>query len=597
MNGRQPEVEVTVEDLRKVLLESLELDSRDEHLAEAERIQDVVAMDSVALLQFVVALEVKYGISLEEDWLTIDRLTDLPALARYIRQGIGVAAAPGKAIWRFSEEMICDLLDQVASARPEQLAIIDGDVSLTYRELVRRSLVLSNHLKERLRVGEGSIVAISLPNSWQYPVAFLAVARLGAVLMPFNPQWRAAEISWFLQRFGIGTVITNGELRSGWSEVAGSLPDDRILIVDGVEMQRLWDQPSDGFGSRSGRAFDVQPVLYLATSGTTGRPKVVPRSHLNLLAGRSAVAGVLGIRPGHRFLGVIPFHHANGFANCMFLPLASGGTVVVSRNALPSALAARVKRERIQIVIGSPFLYSLLADQLARPEDLSSVEMYISSGAPLPDGVAALWREHYGKAIRQLYGSSETGTICIEEADAPAVPGSVGRPLPTVALRILSHDGATLPSGRSGEILVRSPAMMAGYVDEPELNRQAYDGGFFRMGDLGSLTTGGLLVIEGRSKRWINSGGIKVDPVEVEGVLLELPSVRQCRVHAGRDARGLEALTLTIALNSGLACSRRDIVEHCRKRLAEYKIPRVIHFVESIPTDLTGKTTMEWSPR
>ena len=490
--------------------------------------------------------------------------------------------------------MIRNLLDEVAADGPDRLAVIDGDVSLTYSELVRRSVLLAEDLRERLHADEGEIVAISLPNCWQYPAAFLAAARLGAVLMPFNPQWRANEIGWFVRRLGIRTVITNKALRSVWSEVEGGPPEDRILTIDGAKMHRLWDQPGGARAFRSGGVYETQPALYLATSGSTGRPKVVPRSHANLLAGRSAVAEALGIRPGHRFLSVIPFHHANGFANCMFLPLASGATIVVLRKALPAALAARVKREQARIVIGSPFLYSLLADHVPQPEDLSSVELYISSGAPLPDGLAALWRERFGRGIRQLYGSSETGTISIEEAGGPAIRGGAGRVLRTVSVRIVDHDGTPLPPGRSGEISVRSPAMMAGYVGEPELNRQVLDGGYFRMGDIGRLTADGVLVIEGRSKRWVNSGGVKVDPAEVERVLLELPSVRQCRVQPGRDARGLEVLTSMIAVHSGHACSRRDIVEHCRKHLAEYKIPRVIEFVEAVPPDLTGKAPMEW---
>jgi long-chain acyl-CoA synthetase len=490
--------------------------------------------------------------------------------------------------------MIWNLLDEAAAAGPESIAVIDGGMSLTYGELVRRSVLLAAVLRERLDVSEGDVVAVSLPNCWQYPVAVFAVARLGAVVMPFNTQWRAAEIGWFVDRLGIRTVITGGELRSVWSEVDGGPPEARVLAIDGAEMERIWDQPANASEDFCTESAESRPVLYLTTSGSTGRPKVVPRSHANLLAGRNAVALALGIRRGHRFLSVIPFHHANGFANCLLLPLSSGATMVIARKAHPASIASIVKRERIEIMIGSPFLFSLLADHIEQPEDFASVKAYISSGARLPDALASLWRERFGRGIRQLYGSSETGTISIEEAGGPAVTGVAGRVLPAVTVRITGSDGIPLPPGRSGEISVRSPAMMAGYVGEPELNREVFAEGFFRMGDVGTLSADGLLVIEGRIKRWVNSGGVKVDPVEVERVLLSLPSVKECRVQAGRDGRGLEVLTSMIVMRSGHACSRRDVIEHCRKHLAEYKIPRVIEFLDTIPSDLSGKSPVEW---
>lgn len=483
--------------------------------------------------------------------------------------------------------MITRVLEEIAATSPWRLAVVDGGVSIDYGELVRRSRLLAGYLRKRLQVGEGSIVAAAMSNRWEYPVAFFAAARLGAILMPFNPQWRAAEIGWFLERFRISGVVTAGNL--------GGLAGDRILNVDGEEMARLWREPGDG-EPLSGEDFGEREALYLSTSGSTGRPKVAPRTQRNLLAGRSAVGEALRVRAGQRFLSVVPFHHANGFANCLFLPLMSGATVVMARTGLPGALAESVRRERVEVVIGSPVLYGLLAEHVRRVEDFGSVETYISSGAALPAEVGARWRERFGKPIRQLYGSSETGTIAIEGAEGAAAAGSAGRVLPTVRVRTLGSDGTVLPPGQSGEIAVQSPAMMAGYVGEEELNRAAFAGGFFRMGDVGRLTEEGELILEGRLKRWVNCGGVKVDPAEVERALRELDSVEQCWVGPGVEA-GLEVLTARIVLRAGETPSRQKIVEHCRKRMAEYKIPRVIEFVDAMPADLAGKAAMEWIKR
>jgi long-chain acyl-CoA synthetase len=413
-------------------------------------------------------------------------------------------------------------------------------------------------------------------------VSFFAVASLGAICMPFNPQWRPKEIGWFVRKLGIRLAIASDELRPAWDETALGV---RVLTMDVLDMELPRPHPAPAAGSL--------PALYLATSGSTGRPKIVPRTHENLLAARRAVAAALGVQRGTRFLSVVPFHHANGFANGMLLPLASGGTMVTVRKALPSVLADAVRHHGIEIVNMSPILYGLLADHGVEPAAFASVKAYISSGALLPPALAQTWRERFNHPIRQLYGSSETGTICIEQAGS-TIPGSVGPPVPAVTVRVLDAEGLPLPIGQRGEIAVRGPAMMSGYVDEPELNETAFADGCFRTGDLGHLTAGGELVLDGRSKRWINSGGIKVDPVEVENVISRIPSVGHCKVVPGRDARGLEVITALITLRPDAQLSRRDIVAHCRHDLAEYKIPRIIQFVETLPVDLAGKTPLEW---
>ncbi len=489
--------------------------------------------------------------------------------------------------------MITRLLEQLASSCPGAEAIRDGGLTLSYAELAQRSLWLARFLQARLNVREGAIIAVSLPNCWEYPVAFFATARLGAILMPLNPQWRAPEIAWFLHHFPIAAVLTSKAAAPLWHGAAQGPSSPPILQIE--DLTWFGDAASSGFPIQT--TFESQPALYLVTSGSTGRPKVVPRTHLNLLAGRAAVAASLAIRPQQRFLGVIPFHHANGFANCLFLPLACGATVVIARNAIPAALASTIRRERTGILIGSPVLYQLLAAHIRKPEDLRTVGTFISSGAPLSPDLAALWLQRFNEPIRQLYGSSETGTIAIQPPGGSPNPASVGAILPTVTIRILDPAGAPLPPGQSGEIAVSSPAMMTGYVGEPELNRQAFTSGFFRMGDIGRLAADGELFLEGRTKRWVNSGGVKVDPSEVEKVLLELPSVQRCWVGPGRDHQGFEVLTARVSLHAGCPPSREEIVRHCRLHLAEYKIPRIIEFAGAITPDLTGKIAVEWMPK
>jgi long-chain acyl-CoA synthetase len=306
------------------------------------------------------------------------------------------------------------------------------------------------------------------------------------------------------------------------------------------------------------------------------------------------VGAALGIQPEQRFLAVVPFSHANGFSNCMFLPLVHGATVVLMPAFEPRRLASIVRTHRIQVLIVSPFILRMLAEQKVDAGCFRSVDICLSSGAATPPALAELWKDQFGIRVRQLYGSSETGTVSIEAADGPIGCGAVGRPIPEVEVRILDEHGAQRAANEIGEVFVRSPAMMPGYLGEPRRNQTVFRKGFFRTGDLGVLDGDNNLVLAGRKTRTINVGGVKVDPGEVEAVIERMPGVCQCRAMGVPDRWQSETIKVVVAVGEEHNRSRRELVEHCRRFLAEYKIPRLIEFVDAIPVDLTGKQVMSW---
>lgn len=472
--------------------------------------------------------------------------------------------------------MVVERFREVCAACGDRPAVIDGGECISYRRLAARAASLGRRLAGELSVGPGDVVAVSLPNQWPFNAAFFAAADLGAIFIPFNPHWRAAELRWFAERFRPAAVLAGGAARQEWDQLREFVPQDRLLAVDEPGSNFPEAEVPDG-----ARGFDDQPAVYLLTSGSTGRPKVVPRSHRMLATGARNVTPAIGIRPGQRFLCVVPFHHANGFANSMLAPLLAGATLVLMRRFLPAAVFELVDRERIDALIGSPFVYNLLAEQSPSPGALASLEIAISSGAPMSGALRERCRERLGIRVRQLYGSTETGTIAVEPPGSEPVEGSVGRPVPGVEVRIAA-----------GEITVRSPTTMRGYVGEPEFNERLFVDGFFRTGDLGRFDEHGNLLLGGRTKRVLNVGGVKVDPVEIENVLAMLPAVRQCRVSGVADERQTEIIRCELELRPGHRLDRTEIIAHCRRHLAEYKIPRVIRFVSEIRTDLAGKTSI-----
>jgi long-chain acyl-CoA synthetase len=369
--------------------------------------------------------------------------------------------------------MIAERLRALAEDNPGRLAIVDGEERITYSQLLRRIDGSREWLHQRLHIAPGDVILGSLENSWQFVACFFAVAESGGVFMPMHPGWRAPELRGFRERLKIHGVITGRASRPEWDQVISSA---RVLVID------------DGFGEaprgpRAHAADENSPALYLATSGSTGTPRIVPRSHRNLLAGARNVARALTIVPDRRFLCVVPFYHASGFHNSLILPLLNGARLILMRHFTPAACARLVGAESADVLIGSPFIYRMLLDHA---QYLPTLDLCVSAGARMTQTLALAWQERFGTRVRQLYGSTETSVISIDRSAEPPPSGTVGTPIDEVEIRILNES----------EVAVRSPMVMSGYVADPEWNlrysrtassARAISAAWIRTGDCGFL--------------------------------------------------------------------------------------------------------------
>jgi long-chain acyl-CoA synthetase len=451
---------------------------------------------------------------------------------------------------------------EVAKRHSGELAIVDREHRITYGRLAEEIAIAAKQMAESFPIAPGDVVAASLRNSLEFVTSFFAIAQLGGIFLPVNPQWRPRELGDLTQRLNVRCTLTSGSPPSPESFRTGRVSERSPLPLAPI----------------------LEPAAYLTTSGSTGIPRIVPRTDRNLVAGAENVAQALNIGPGHRFLSVVPFHHSNGFHNCMIMPLLAGACVVTLQNFSPAACAELIRQERANVLIGSPFIYACLAER-----DFSPVpELCISAGARMPVGLARRWLDRLGVRVRQLYGSTETSVISIdqgtEDHSSNAAGAFVGSPIPGVEVQRF---------GATGELAVRSPAVMSGYFGEEALNTEVFKDGFFLTGDLGFIDERGELYLTGRSRRVINLGGIKVDPTEVERVVEELPGVDACFVDAGAGGQEGEIIRARIVLRPGVEITRAKVVEMCRSRLAEYKLPRIIEFLDALPTSVSGKTIRE----
>ena len=486
--------------------------------------------------------------------------------------------------------MIIQSLRDVVREHRERLAIIDGTRQITYGELLERIQAVREWLRSSLDLKPGDVVAAAFDNSWQYVACFFAVSELGCIFTPCNPQWRAAELRPLARRLGFRGAVIEPRLNPEWNRILDLIPAPGLLTVD---------QAPDKSGPTCDRGLAIPegtgenaPALYVSTSGSTGVPRVVVRSHRSLIANARNVARSLDFGPGLRFLAVVPFHFFYGFCNSMLTPLLAGATVVMMPKFSPAACAELMQRERVDVLYGSPFIYGSIVDHVPDPVLLSSLRLCFSSGGRTPAGVIERWRTRFGLAIRQNYGMSEMGMIAIQRSEStPASPAGtcVGEPGSGVEVVVLGAGGRRLEAGEIGELAVRSPSLMSGYLGEPELSRSRFHDGYFRTGDLGYVDSAGFVYLTGRMGRVMNIAGVKVDPVEVERAVEMLAGVASCHVDAIPNGTGGEVIRARVLPRDGFQVTRRHVIEQCRQQLAEYKFPRVIEFLQESPISIAGK--------
>jgi acyl-CoA synthetase (AMP-forming)/AMP-acid ligase II len=484
--------------------------------------------------------------------------------------------------------MISEYLRRIVRRYRDELAIVDGDQRISYGELFERVQAAREWLRRTLDPKPGDVLAISLDNSWQFVACLFAVSELGCAIMPCNPQWRAPELRSFAGRLRFRGAVIEPRFAAEWDRILDVIPNDGVLTAGHIPTR---DNPAGHYSVLPPDPVpEDAPVVYAPTSGSTGAPRLVPRTHRNLIATAENVSGTLDIGPGRRILGVVPFHFAAGFNNSLIVPLLSGATLVIMRQFSPGACAELVHREELDTLFGSPFIYGCLLD--CDPTLLCPLKCYFTTGARIPASVVERWRARFGPTLRQSYGLSESGMVACErngEAPISSVGTCIGEPLRGAEVIVLGSDGQRLEHGEIGELAIRSASVMSGYLGEPELNSRLFHNGFFRTGDLGFVDSAGNLHLTGRMGRVMNIAGVKVDPVEVERVVELLPNVASCHVDAVPNGRGGEVIRARVVPLTGLQVTRREVIEQCRQQLAEYKFPRVIESLEATPVTIGGK--------
>ncbi|MSO78594.1 MAG: long-chain-fatty-acid--CoA ligase [Acidimicrobiia bacterium] len=488
----------------------------------------------------------------------------------------------------------CAVLEHHASRAPNQaLAIFEGE-TVTYGDMATRAAALAAGLHER-GVGAGDVVGLLSYNCTEFLETIFAANSLGAIAMPINWRLAAPEVRYILEHSEAKALVCDNALVA--------LANDATKGMESALLRASISEPVEGWTllaelrvtSIVPRApvggDDVHRLMY--TSGTTGRPKGVMLTHANLAWKNLAHIVEFGFTSADLGLACGPLYHVGALDLTTTSLIAAGATTILHRVFDAADVVDEIERSRVTTVWLAPAMVNAI---MALPDieqrDLSSVRLVINGGEKMPIPLIERIQRTFSSAwFADAYGLTETvsGDTFLDRDSLVAKLGSVGRPCLYLELDIWDEEGKSLPAGERGEVVLRGPKVFKGYWRDPEATTAAFAGGWFHTGDIGVRDDDGYLFIVDRLKDMILSGGENIAGSEIERVLYEHDAVLEAAVVGRPDDKWGEVPVAYVALRPNATVTADELIEHCRRELARYKVPKAVTFIDALPRNPSGK--------
>lgn len=466
---------------------------------------------------------------------------------------------------------------------------------ITNLEVERASRRLASAL-QKLGVRRGNRVLIQMPNCPEVLQSFDAIWRIGAVVVPVNHMISAQESAFIYRDSGAGTLISSPQFLPRIESCRADAPALQNVILAG-------DPVPGGFHSYAGLVAesleetrmagvdDDDPAAIVYTAGTTGHPKGAVHTHRSLYHAARMLNESVPVAEGNVSIFVLPLCHVYGISCMVSLSFQKRGKAVILPTAAVDQIFESIQRHRANLFTGVPTLYVYM---LLHPDhgkyDLSSMKWWISGSAALAPETWQAFKDRFGFEIVEGWGLTETGASgCINPADGPKKPGSIGQPMPGAQLRVVDDQDREVPQGQEGEIVLRTPGMMRGYWKRPEETAAVVKDRWVRTGDMGYVDRDGYYFITDRKKDIIIKGGENISPREVEEVIMTHPAVCEAAVVGVTDSVYGEQIRAFVVAKPGMQVTSRELNDHCCARLKQFKTPKDFTFVEALPKNLVGK--------
>ena len=478
------------------------------------------------------------------------------------------------------------LLSERAKKTPDKICIRYENRRLSYSETDRLVSRVAGGFKA-LGLKSKVRAAILMENCPEYIISYFAILRAGGVAVPVNTFLTPHEITYILEDSGCGMLIYSSGFISHIESIKKSMPDLKTVVFDEIPQQET--------GPYKGTDNETAVLLY--TSGTTGFPKGAMLTHGNLISNAEACAKAMRVSFADRILLFLPLFHSFSFTVCVILPIYAGAAIFLLASVKPFSKVIRsVFRDRITLFVAIPAVYNILSRKRAPfflryiLGFLINIRACISGAAALPESTLKAFEKRFNVPLIEGYGLTEASpVVAVNPLKGARKPGSVGLPLPGVEVAVVGEDGGRMSRGEIGELAVKGPNVMKGYFNRQEESEEVLRDGWLYTGDMARIDEDGYIYIVDRKKDIIIVGGINVYPKEVEDYVMNHLSVEECAMVGIPDGRGSEVSILFIKRKDDAVVDEREMMNYMKGRIAKFKTPRKIIFIEEFPKTATGK--------
>ncbi|HWP95553.1 MAG TPA: long-chain-fatty-acid--CoA ligase [Syntrophomonadaceae bacterium] len=490
---------------------------------------------------------------------------------------------------------ISTLVKKHASIQPHTQAVIAGDngTAFSWLELDKVINKLGNALVA-LGIKKGDVVSVYLPNSPEFLFVYFATTRIGAIILPFNVLFKTGEISYILKNSRAKVLIgTSTEVEKNLIKVKDQFPHLETIITMGqpvtgcLDFDSLLIESSENLEIIDCNPEDLATLVY--TSGTSGHPKGAMLSHSNLEAIGTLSSLALLINDKDLLLTGAPFCHIC-FVLSVLGPFHAGAGIVTMSRFSPDIALQLINHYQITHFSGVPTMFIYMLQQFDEQKyDLTSLRLVHCAGAPMPVAYITEIEQKFRVNFCELYGATETSSVISYNRLGHGRNGSIGQPAYGIQIKVVNESGHELQPGETGEFLVKGPGIFRGYWEMPEATEAAFDGEWYRTGDLGKYDKDGYLYIVDRLKDMIVCGGYNVYPRELEDIIYQNPKILEAAVLGHKDPMKNEVPKAYIALKENEKMTEEELIDFCKERMASYKVPHIIEFLPELPKSPSGK--------